>query len=208
MVIATPNVDNMLNALELIPVISHVRGKVGVLTIALNKHAVFVVAQVGRAEPQGAFFLVEIAHLVELGKGAIDRRSTSVLALRILDVKRTLREPVVKVAIHIVAQLLNAREHAHIAVLTELHHALMRISQNPLVTIGRIEVCSLVDDVGAAVGILAQSLGKGVLERVSLRMLVSIVCSGSIAVGDKNFDCLLERNAFFGNKLCQLQIAH
>ncbi len=207
MVIATPNVDNMLNTLELIPVISHVRGKVGVLAITLNKHAVFVVTEVGRAEPQGVILLIEIAHLVELGEGAINRRGTSILALRVLDVKRALREPVVKVAIYIVAQLLNALKHAHIAALTELHHALMRISRNPLVTIGRIEVCSLVNDVGAAVGILAQSLCKGILVRVSLRMLISIVCSGSIAVGNKNLHCLLERNTLFGNNLCQLQIA-
>ena len=57
-VVATPDVDDMVNALELIPVIGNVGGEVGVLTIGLHQNAVLVVAQIGGTEPQGAVLVV------------------------------------------------------------------------------------------------------------------------------------------------------
>ena len=72
MMVAAPDVNHMIHALELIPVIGNIRSKVRVLAIGLDKNAVLVVAQIGRAEPQGAFLLVEITHLVELLEGTVD----------------------------------------------------------------------------------------------------------------------------------------
>ena len=51
-VVGTPDVDDVVNALEFIPVIGDVGGEVGVLAVGLDQDAVLVVAQIGGAEPQ------------------------------------------------------------------------------------------------------------------------------------------------------------
>ena len=67
-VVCAPDVDDVVHALELVPVVGDVGGKVGVLAVGLDEDAVLVVAEVGGAEPQSAgLVLVEVAELVELG---------------------------------------------------------------------------------------------------------------------------------------------
>ena len=87
MVVGTPDVDDVVDALELIPVIGNVGGEVGVLAIGLDQNAVLVIAQVGGAEPQGAVLGVEIAHLVELLKSAVDGGGAGGLALSVLHIQ-------------------------------------------------------------------------------------------------------------------------
>ena len=77
----------MVDALELIPVIGDVGGKVGVLAVGLDQHAVLVVAQIGGTEPQSAVLGVEVTHLVELLKSAVDGRGAGGLALGVLHVQ-------------------------------------------------------------------------------------------------------------------------
>lgn len=68
MVVGTPDVDDVVDALELIPVIGNVGGEVGVLAVGLDQDAVLVIAQVGGAEPQGAVLGVEVAILSSFSK--------------------------------------------------------------------------------------------------------------------------------------------
>ena len=86
-VVGTPDVDDVVDALELIPVIGNVGGEVGVLAVGLDQDAVLVIAQVGGAEPQGAVLGVEVAHLVELLKSAVDGGGAGGLALSVLHIQ-------------------------------------------------------------------------------------------------------------------------
>ena len=208
MVVAAPDVNYVVHTLELIPVIGNVGSKVGVLAIGLNENAVLIVAQIGGAEPQGAFLLVEITHLVELLEGAVDGGSTGKLSLAVLDIERTLGEPDVKVAVHIMAKLFDTLEHAQVATLAELHHAVMLVGVHPFVSVGAIEVGSLVDDVGATVGVATEFLGKLVLIRMGLGMLVSVIGSKSIAIGNENLVSLVDIDATGADDIRKLHVAH
>ena len=86
-VVGAPDVDDVVDALELIPVIGDVGGEVGVLAVGLDQNAVLVIAQVGGAEPQGAVLGVEVAHLVELLKSAVDGGGAGGLALSVLHIQ-------------------------------------------------------------------------------------------------------------------------
>ena len=187
--------------------IGNVGGEVGVLAIGLNQDAVLVVAQVGGAEPQGAVLGVEIAHLVELLKSAVDGRGAGGLALGVLHVQRTLGVPTIEVAIDGVAEVAHVVDHLHIAALAEALHTLLRIGLDPLIAIGAPELGGLVDDVVAAIGVLAQGLGKVVLVRMGLGMLVVLVGNEGVAVGDQQLVSLVDIHALLGDDVSKLHIA-
>ena len=207
MVVGAPDVDDVVDALELIPVIGNVGGEVGVLAIGLDQDAVLVVAQVGGAEPQGTVLGVEVAHLVELLKSAVDGGGAGGLALGVLHVQGALGEPAVKVAVDGMAKVAHVVDHLYIAALAEALHALLRIGVDPLVAVGAPELGSLVDDVVAAVGVLAQSLGKVVLIRMGLGVLVALVGNKGVAVGDQNLVSLVDIHALLGDDVGKLHIA-
>ena len=206
-VVGAPDVDDVIDALELIPVIGNVGGEVGVLAVGLDQDAVLVIAQVGGAEPQGAVLGVEVTHLVELLKGAVDGGGAGGLALGVLHIQRALGEPTIEVAIDGVAEVTHVVDHLHIAALAEALHALLRIGVDPLVAVGAPELGSLVDDVVAAVGVLAQGLGKVVLVRMGLGMLVVLVGNKGVAVGDQQLVSLVDIHALLGDDVGKLHIA-
>ena len=207
MVVGAPDVDDVVDALELIPVIGDVGGKVGVLAVGLDQHAVLVVAQIGGTEPQSAVLGVEVAHLVELLKSAVDGRGAGGLALGVLHVQRALGVPAVEVAVDGVAEVAHVVDHLYVAALAEALHALLRIGLDPLVAVGAPELGSLVDDVVAAVGVLAQGLGKVVLVGMGLGMLVVLVGDKGIAVGNQQLVSLIDIHALLGDDVGKLHIA-
>ena len=206
-VVGAPDVDDVVDALELIPVIGNVGGEVGVLAIGLDQDAVLVVAQVGGAEPQGTVLGVEVAHLVELLKSAVDGGGAGGLALGVLHVQRALGEPTIEVAVNGVAKVAHVVDHLYIAALAEALHALLRIGVDPLIAVGAPELGSLVDDVVAAVGVLAQSLGKVVLIRMGLGVLIVLVGNKGVAVGDQQLVSLVDIHALLGDDVGKLHIA-
>ena len=206
-VVGAPDVDDVVDALELIPVIGNVGSEVGVLAVGLDQDAVLVVAQIGGTEPQGAVLGVEVAHLVELLKSAVDSRGAGGLALGVLHVQRALRVPAVEVAVDGVAEVAHVVDHLHIAALTEALHALLRIGLDPLVAVGAPELGSLVDDVVAAVGVLAQGLGKVVLVGMGLGVLVVLIGNKGVAVGDQNLVSLVDIHALLSDDVGKLHIA-
>ena len=207
MVVGAPNVDDVVDALELVPVIGNVGGEVGVLAVGLDQDAVLVVAQVGGAEPQGAVLGVEVAHLVELLESAVDGGGAGSLALGVLHIQRALGEPTIEVAVDGVAEFAHVVDHLHVTALTEALHALLRIGLDPLVAVGAPELGGLVDDVVAAVGVLAQSLGKVILIRMGLGVLVVLVGDKGIAVGDQQLVSLVDIHALLGDDVGKLHIA-
>ena len=206
-VVGAPDVDDVVDALELIPVIGNVGGEVGVLAVGLDQDAVLVVAQVGGTEPQSAVLGVEVAHLVELLKSAVDGGGAGGLALGVLHIQRALGEPAVKVAVDGVAEVAHVVDHLHVAALAEALHALLRIGVDPLVAVGAPKLGGLVDDVVAAVGILAQGLGKVVLVRMGLGVLVKLVGNKGVAVGNQHLVSLVDIHALLGDDVGELHIA-
>ena len=206
-VVGAPDVDDVVNALELIPVIGNVGGEIGVLAVGLDQDAVLVVAQIGGTEPQGAVLSVEVAHLVELLESAVDGGGAGGLALGVLHIQRALGEPAVEVAIDGVAEVAHVVDHLHIAALTEALHALLRIGLDPLVAVGAPELGGLVDDVIAAVRVLAQSLGKVVLVRMGLGVLVILIGNEGVTVGDQQLVSLVDIHALLGDDVGKLHIA-
>ena len=207
MVVGAPDIDDVVDALELIPVIGNIGGEVGVLAIGLDQDAVLVIAQVGGAEPQGAVLGIEVAHLVELLKSAVDGGGAGGLALGVLHVQRALGEPTIEVAVNGVAKVAHVVDHLYVAALAEALHALLRIGVDPLIAVGAPELGSLVDDVVAAVGVLAQSLGKVILIRMGLGMLVALVGNKGVAVGDQKLVSLVNIHALLGDDVGKLHIA-
>ena len=207
MVVSAPDVDDVVDALELVPVIGDVGSEVGVLAVGLDQDAVLVVAQIGGTEPQGAVLGVEVAHLVELLKSAVDGGGAGGLALGVLHVQRALGVPTIKVAVDSVAEVAHVVDHLHVAALTEALHALLRIGVDPLVAVGAPELGSLVDDVVAAVGVLAQGLGKVVLVGMGLGMLVVLVGNEGVAVGDQQLVGLVDIHALLGDDIGKLHVA-
>ena len=206
-VVSAPDVDDVVDALELVPVIGNVGGEVGVLAVGLDQDAVLVVAQIGGAEPQGAVLGVEVAHLVELLKSAVDGGGAGGLALGVLHVQRALGVPTIEVAIDGVAEVAHVVDHLHIAALTEALHALLRIGLDPLVAVSTPELGGLVDDVIATVGVLTQGLGKVVLVGMGLGMFVVLIGNEGIAVGDQNLVSLIDIHALLGDDVGKLHIA-
>ena len=179
MVVGAPDVKDEVDALELVPVVGDVGGEVGVVAVGLLDDAVLVIAERGRLEPQGAVIGgVEVAHLVELVVGALDRRG----ARPVLLVHRALGHPDVEVAAHVVAGVLHVLEHLLVAALAEGEHALLGVRIDPLVAVGLPEGRGLVDDVGAAIGVLAEVGGELIHVGMRVEVLVGLVLDVVVTV--------------------------
>ncbi len=93
MVVGAPQIDEVVEAAHhLVVVVGHVAHEVGGLAVALDEHAVLVVAQIGGAEPQGAVLLVEVALLAH----GVQRAGHGALAVLVLHVQGALGEPFVE----------------------------------------------------------------------------------------------------------------
>ena len=84
----------------------------------------------------------------------------------------------------------------------------MLVGIDPLVAIGAIEVSSLVDDVGAAVGVTTELLGKLILIWMGLGMLVGVVGSKGVTIGNENLVRLVDIDTAGANDIGKLHIAH
>ena len=66
MMVSAPNVNDFIKtAIELVFMISDIRGKIGALTISTAYHTVFFITKIGRFEPDIAIFFVQIAFFIE-----------------------------------------------------------------------------------------------------------------------------------------------
>ena len=80
------------------------------------------------------------------------------------------------------AGLLHVLEHLLVTALAEAEHALLGISVHPLVAVGLPEGSCLVDDVGAAIRVLAQ-VGREVIHvGMAIGMLVGLVLNVVVAI--------------------------
>ena len=121
-VVGAPDVDHVVDALELVPMVGNVGGEVSVLAVGLDEHAVLVVTKGRGAEPQGTGIVaVEVAHVIEGLERAVDGGGSGL----VLHVEAALGEPHVKVAARLVAGLADGVEHPVVPALAELRHALL-----------------------------------------------------------------------------------
>ena len=201
-VIGTPQVDDMIHTLELVPVIGNVGGKVGVLAVRLDKNAVLVVAELGGAEPQRAGLVAEqIAELVELGEGAVYRRGP----LGALLIKAALREPHIEVAASLMTGLADGLKHHLVAALAERGAALVLVDAGEQIAVGSHETSRKVNDVVAGIRVSAESLVERIGEGMSLGGLVRLVGDVGLSVGKKDRHGLIAGLALT-HELKQLQI--
>ena len=190
MVVGTPDVDHVVDTLELVPVVGDVGGEVGVLPVRLDEDAVLVVTEVGGTEPQCALNVtIEVAELVEPLKGTVDGGGP-VLAL---GVERALGEPHVKVAASRVAGVADALEHHLIALLAEGRAAVVLGVVGTRVAHEAIEAQGEVDDVVATIGVATQVGIELVHERMGLGVLVICVVDEGGAVVEKRLVRLVGR---------------
>ena len=62
MVIGTKKVDvHVETAGALVDVVGGIRGEIGVFAVGLDEHAILVVTEIGRAQPDGAILLEDMA---------------------------------------------------------------------------------------------------------------------------------------------------
>ena len=204
-VVGTPNVDLVIDDLELLPAVGHVGGEVGVLAIALDEHAVLVVAEIGRLEPQGAVLgAIEQALVLEHLEGLVDVGDAGLVG----HVEAALAAPLVEVATHLVAGVLDLLEHVLVGALAELGVAHLGGLAHPLVAVGLVEALRDTNDVVAAVGVATQGLVEGVHERVGLGLLVELVLDIGLTVGQQLGGSGGSVDAVGLHDLVDLQVAH
>ena len=202
-VVGAPHVDDVVDALVLVPVVGHVGGEVGVLAVLLHEHAVLVVAEVGGAEPQGPVLLVEVALLAQAREGAVD----GTRAARVLLVEGALGEPDVEGGAHVGAGVADVVEHELVAALAEGEHALGGVGLHPLGAVHLHEVSREVDDVVAAVGVGAELVAEAVHVGVGLGMLVLLVVDEGLPVGDERLVGGVRVEAAAGHDVGELKVA-
>ena len=105
------------------------------------------------------------------------------------------------------AKVAHVVDHLYIAALAEALHTLLRIGVDPLIAVSAPELGGLVDDVVAAIGVLAKGLGKVILVRMSLGMLVILVGNEGVAVGNQQLVSLVDIHALLGDDVGKLHIA-
>ena len=204
MVVGAPDVEDEVDALELVPVVGDVGGEVGIVAVGLLDDTVLVVAELGRLEPQGAVIGgVEITHLVELVVGALDRRGAGPVLL----VHGTLGHPHVEVAADVVAGVLHVLEHLLVAALTEGEHTLGRVGVDPLVAVGLPEGSGLIDDVGATVGIGTEVGGELVHVGMRVEVLIGLVLDVVVAVLGEEVARGVDVAALLGHDVGKLHVA-
>ncbi len=87
-VVGAPDVDEVVEAAaELLDDVADVGAEVGVVAVRLADHPVLVVPVVGRAEPEGAVLLVEVAGRAQATDGALDPALAIERALALPDVE-------------------------------------------------------------------------------------------------------------------------
>ena len=179
-VVCAPDVDLVVGDLELLHAVGDVGGKVGVLPITLDEHAVLVVAKVGGTEPERPVIAtIEQALVVEDLEGTVNVGDTSLVGL----IEAALAAPLVKVATHLMASCPNLGKHVLVGALAELRITLFGGLVDPGVTIGLVEAQGNLDHVVAAVGVATKGLVEGIHKRMGLGLLVVLVVDVGLAIG-------------------------
>ena len=141
-------------ALALVEVVGEVAGDVGGLAVLLDDHAVFVVAELGGAQPGRAVGLEDVAERAQTVDGAFDRTRL---------VQRVLVREDVEVDAEVVEARLDLAEHQ---VHAELAEHLLRLVARQIAQRGRsARIVGLdprrdLEDVGAAVPVLRRRLAQ------------------------------------------------
>ena len=154
-VIGTEHDDATVEApLALVEVVRQVAGDVGRLTVALDDDAVFVVAEVGRAQPDGTVCLVDVAEIAQPVDGAGDRAGR---------VQIVLVEVHVEIDTELVEALLDLVEHEPDAELSERLLLGLGIQRTEIAVVGIRHSRRDVGDVCPAVSVLGRRapLGRG-----------------------------------------------
>ena len=146
--VGTPQIDQVVEAAHhLVVVVGHVAHEIGGLAVALDEHAVLVVAQIGRAEPQGTVLFVKVALLAHGVQGA----GHGALAVLVLNVQRALGEPLVEGGAEVGQHLALVLERHVVSHLAEGLNALLVGDVQPLVAVAVDDVLGDVLHVGSAV---------------------------------------------------------
>ena len=202
--ICSPNINNVVNTLELVPVVRNVGSKIGILAICLDKYTVLIVTKISGTEEQRALVrTVQIAKLIQSIKCAVN----SVFTLVILDIQRTLGEPNVKVSAGVVAGIFDGLKHHLIAALAELCHALIFRFICPGLSVIFEEEKSQVNNVISSVCVAAKRVNELVSKRMLLWMSIVFICNVSIAIFCKHLSSRLRINAALLHNVNKLQVA-
>ena len=202
-VICSPNINNVVDTLELVPVVCNVGSKIGILAICFDKYTVFIVTKISGTEEQRALIrTIQVPKLIK----SIERTINSVFTLVILNVERTLREPHVKVGASVVAGVSDGLKHHLVAALTELCHALIFGLVCPDFSIIFEEEKSQVNNVISSVCVAAKRINELVSKRMLLWMSIVFICNVGIAVFCKHLSSCVSVNTTLLHNVNQLQV--
>ena len=202
-VICSPNINNVVNTLELVPVVRNVGSKIGILAICFDEYTVFIVTKISGTEEQRALIrTVQVAKLIQ----GIKRTINSVFTLVILNVQRTLREPNIKVSAGVVAGVFDGLKHHLVATLTELNHALIFGLVCPDLSVIFEEEKTQVNNVVSGVCIAAKRVNKLVSEWMLLGMCILFIYNVSIAIFGQHLNGGVGVNAALLHDVNKLQI--
>ena len=203
-VICSPNINNVVDTLELIPVVGYVGSKIGILAICFDEYTVLIVTKISRTEEQRALVrTIEVAKLIKSIKCAID----SVFTLVILNVERALREPHIKVGASVVAGVFDGLKHHLVTTLAELNHALIFGLVCPDLSIIFEEEKSQVNNVVSSVCIAAKRVNELVGKWMLLGMCILFICNVSIAIFSQHLSSSISVNAALLHDVNKLQVA-
>ena len=202
--ICSPNINNVVNTLELVPVVRNVGSKIGILAICFNEYTVLIVTKISRAEEQRALVrTIEVAKLIK----SIKRAVNGVFTLVILNVERALREPNVKVRTGGMTGILDGLKHHLVAALAELCHALIFRLVCPDFSIIFEEEKSQVNNIVSSVCITAKRVDKLVSKRMLLWMSIIFICNVSVAIFCKHLRSCINVNVALLHDVNKLQVA-
>ena len=202
-VICSPNINNVVDTLELVPVVRNVGSKIGILAICFDKYTVLIVTKISGAEEQRALIrTVQVAKLIQSIESAVN----SVFTLVILNVQRTLGEPNVKVSTSIVAGIFDGLKHHLVAALAELYHALIFRFVCPDLSVIFKEEKSQVNNIVSSICITAKRVNKLVSKRMLLWMSIVFICYVGIAVFCKYLSGRVSVNTTLLHDVNKLQI--
>ena len=202
-VICSPDINNVVDALELIPVVGYVGSKIGILAICFDEYAVLIVTKISRTEEKCALVrTIEVAKLIKSIKRAID----SIFALVILNVERALREPHIKVGTSVVAGVFDGLKHHLVTALTELNHALIFGLVCPDLSVIFEEEKTQVNNVVSSVCIAAKRIDELVSEWMLFWMCILFICNVGIAIFSQHLSSCISVNAALLHDVNKLQV--
>ena len=202
--ICSPNINNVVDTLELVPVVRNIGSKIGILAICFDKYTVFIVTKISGTEEQRSLIrTVQVAELIK----SVERAINSVFTLVILDIQRTLREPNIKVSTGVVAGIFDGLKHHLVAALAELCHALIFRFVCPDLSVIFKEEKSQVNNVISSICIAAKRVDKLVSKRMLLWMSIIFICNVSVAIFCKYLSSCISVNAALLHNVNKLQVA-